>query len=246
MGILYLVSTPIGNLEDITIRAIKTLFTVDYIACEDTRRTGILLQELQKKTGSDLKEFKGLTPTVKELPKLVSFYDEVEDKKVPDIIELLENNRNVALVSDSGTPLISDPGFKLVRQCIKQSIKIVTIPGPTSLISALTISGLPTDKFLFLGYLPKKKGERIEVLEYILFCSRPRKHLYTIVAFESPHRLKESLEDIKEVFGDIEIAIAKELTKIHEKIIRGKISELLIADQEFKGEFVIVLPAITA
>lgn len=234
MGILYVVSTPIGNLEDITIRAIKTLFTVDYIACEDTRITGQLLKLLKDKYSTIIR--------IIELnnPKLISYYDEIEFKRVPEIINLLLDGKNVALVSDSGTPLISDPGFKLVRECIKQNIKIVSIPGPTSLISALTLSGLPVDKFLFLGFLPEKSQKRIKLFKSILSDMRPHGFKYTIIAFESSHSLKQSLDDIKKVFGDIEIVIARELTKIHEDVWRGKITAAADGVNKFKGELVLL------
>lgn len=236
MGTLYIVSIPIGNLEDITIRAIKILFSVDFIACEDTRKTSFLLHQLQKKFaslyGNDIK------PTDK--PILISYYDEVEFKKATEIVDLLTEGRNVALVTDSGTPLISDPGFKLVKECIKQDIKIISIPGPTSLISALTVSGLPPDKFLFLGFLPDKRERKLKLFKSILSSMRPHGYKYTVVFFEAPHRLKETLNDIKEVFGDIEIVITRELTKIHEEVLRGKISELEKGIDKIKGEIVLL------
>ncbi len=253
MGTLYIVATPIGNLEDITIRAIKTLFSVDYIACEDTRVTSLLLDQISQKYTSIL-----YSNVVK--PKLISYYDEIEFKRVPEIIGLLENGKNIALVSDSGTPLVSDPGFKLVSECIKRNVKIVSIPGSSSIIAALTLSGLPTNQFLFLGYLPNKSTKRINLLENL----KALRHLGsgperakrvewdspdgggsrinpTIIFFEAPHRLKESLEDIKEVFGDIEIVICRELTKIHEEVWRGKISDALYQFSNSKGELVILL-----
>lgn len=241
MGTLYIVSTPIGNLEDITIRAIKTLFTVDYIACEDTRRTGVLLGALQKHyeklTGSDPETYR-IRPY--STPRLISYYDEIEVTRAPEILDLLEKGKNVALVADAGTPLISDPGFKLVQACIKRVIKIVPIPGPSALITALTVSGLPPDKFLFLGYLPEKKSKRIKLLKDSSIDSRPRTLLYTIIIYESPHRLKSTLEDIKEEFGDIEIVIARELTKVHEEVWRGKITKALDHFKISKGELVIL------
>lgn len=255
MGILYIVATPIGNLEDITIRAIKTLFNVDYIACEDTRVTSLLLTQLQQKYTSIL-----YSNVVK--PKLIPYYDEIEFKKAPEIIELLQNDKNVALVSDSGTPLISDPGFKLVQECIKRNIKTVSIPGSTSLITALTSAGLPTNQFLFLGYLPPKASKRVKLFETL----KDLKHLGggrlersgshdspdgggiritpTIIFFETPHRIKESLQDLKEVFGDIEIVICRELTKIHEEVWRGKISEAFSND--FRGELVVLINTLQA
>ena len=234
MGTLYIVSTPIGNLEDITIRALKILFSVDFIACEDTRKTSFLLHQLQKKFASlyanDIK------PTDK--PILISYYDEVEFKKATEIVDLLTEGRNVALVTDSGTPLISDPGFKLVNECINRNIKVMSIPGPSSVLSALTISGLPTNQFIFLGYLPLKKSKRIKILTDLNLFFHKSLHLKpTVIIFESPHRLKECLNAIKEIFGDIEIVIVRELTKIHEEVWRGKISNCPVT---LKGEMVLL------
>lgn len=239
MGTLYIVATPIGNLEDITIRAVKTLFTVDYVACEDTRNTGQLLANLESK-------IKNQELIVKDLslkkPQLISYYDEIEFKRVPEIIELLQNDKNVALVSDSGTPLISDPGFKLVSECIKRKIKIISIPGPSSVITALISSGLPPDKFFFLGYLPSKQSHRKQILHELVSSFKTSKQIHpTIIFFETAHRLQESLEDLKEAFGDIEIVICRELTKIHEEIWRERISNALTKISSAKGEFVILI-----
>lgn len=238
MSTLYVVSTPIGNLEDITIRAIKTLFSVDYIACEDTRRTGLLLSQLKEK----------YTTLIYSKPKLISYYDEIESVRSLEIIDLLLKENNVALVVDSGTPLICDPGYKLIADCIKQEIKIVPVPGITSLITALTVSGLPPDKFLFIGYLPDSRNKRDNLLLDLQhrYASRHSEvvgkfHL-TIIFFETPHRLKESLEALKNIFGDMEIVIARELTKIHEEIWRGKVSDALVHFNSPKGEFVILFP----
>lgn len=235
MGTLYIVATPIGNLEDITIRALKTLFSVDYIACEDTRNTGQLLALLQQK-------FTLINQLIEvRKPKLISFYDEVEEQKIPEIIALLEQEQSVALVSDAGTPLISDPGFKLVKECIKRNIKIISIPGPSSVVTALTLSGLAANNFLFLGYLPPKQSHRKKILQELLSSSKTSKQIHpTIIFFESPHRIKGSLEDLREVFGDIEIVIARELTKIHEEILRGKISVLREKMNIVKGEIVLL------
>lgn len=239
MGNLFVVATPIGNLEDITIRAIKTLFTVDYIACEDTRVTSLLLSQLAERYTSLI-----YSNVVK--PKLISYYDEIEFKRVPEIIDLLEQDKNVALVSDSGTPLISDPGFKLVRECIKRSIKVISISGPSSVIAALISSGLPPDKFLFLGYLPSTQNKRKKLLSHLQqrYASRHSSVVGefhpTIIFFESPHRLKESLEDLKEIFGDIEIVICRELTKVYEEVWRGKISKTTNNIDLLKGENVLL------
>ncbi|MBI3379188.1 16S rRNA (cytidine(1402)-2'-O)-methyltransferase [Candidatus Gottesmanbacteria bacterium] len=238
MGILYIVATPIGNLEDITIHAVKILFTVDYIACEDTRNTGQLLANLESKIKNKELVIKNLG--IKK-PHLISYYDEIEFKRVPEIIELLEGDKHVALVSDSGTPLISDPGFKLVQECIKRKIKIISIPGPSSVITALTSSGLPPDKFLFLGFLPPKESHRKQILSDLLESfNNPKQFRPTIIFFEASRRLKESLEDLREVFGDLEITITRELTKIHEEVWRGKISQTILNFNQVKGELVIL------
>lgn len=240
MGTLYIVATPIGNLDDISLRAIKTLFSVDYIACEDTRHTGLLLKNLEDRIQGRELIINGLSQRKK--PQLVSFYDEVEYKKIPEIIEYLQQNKDVALVSDAGTPLIADPGYKLIQACINKNIKIVPIPGPSSLIAALSISGLATNQVMFLGYLPAKSTKRIKFLKSMLIDSRPRvqKTIFTVVIFESPHRLRDCLTDLQAVLGDIEIVILRELTKIHEEVIRGKISDIITKTIDLKGEIVIL------
>ena len=238
MGTLYIVATPIGNLEDITIRAIKTLFSVDYIACEDTRRTGQLIKNYAIRIRNKDLIIKNLD--ISQKPKLISYYDEIEVKKAPEIMNLLENGNDIALVSDAGTPLLSDPGFKLVNLAIKRQIKIVPIPGASAIITALVVSGLPVNDFRFIGFLPAKQPKRIKLLKSILNDARPRGHQYTIILFEAPQRMKATLEDIKSVFGEIDIVLARELTKIHEEVIRGKISEVLRKNFEVKGEFVIL------
>lgn len=226
IGILYLVSTPIGNMEDITLRAVKILGEVDYIACEDTRKTGLLLNKVQPHNGLEVR------------PKLISYFEQNEQERIPQIISLLKNGKKVALVSNAGTPTLSDPGFKLVRECVKEGIQVISIPGPSSILTAVTSSGLPTDKFLFLGFLPKKQGHRKNLFKN---C-----HLLpvncTLVFFESPYRLIKSLIDLKEVFGDINIVTCRELTKIHEEIRREKISKSLEHFQKVKpqGEFTIL------
>lgn len=223
---LYIIATPIGNLEDITIRAIKILLTTSFIACEDTRKTGQLIKHLKDSYSSKL----GLTP--KE-HKFISFYDEVENQKTFEIINILRQGNNVALVSDSGTPLIADPGFRLIQACIKYQIPIVSIPGPSAFVTALVTSGLPLNDVHFIGFLPYKKTQKEK-----LFKSFKQKT--TIVCYESPYRLVETLETIKEVFGDINIVVARELTKIYEETFRGKTSEALEKFKKPKGEFVIL------
>lgn len=229
MGILYIVATPIGNLQDVTLRAIDVLQKIEYIACEDTRRTGNLLR---------------LLPFAK-IPNamLISYYEENEQKRIPGIINILKNGKDIALVSDAGTPTISDPGFKLVRECIKEGIRVESIPGPSSVTSSLVVSGLPTDKFFFLGYLPRKPGHRQKLLKNVKEVLSIIKT--TVIIFEAPHRLSQALQEIQNVFGDIELVLTRELTKIHEEIIRARVSELISKYQNTvpKGEFVILFNA---
>ncbi len=223
-GTLFIVATPIGNLQDITLRAISVLKSVEYIACEDTRKTGILLKSI------------GVT----QRPMLISYYEQTEDARIPSILNLLRNGKEVALVSDSGTPTISDPGFRLVRECVKQNIEVVSIPGPSALISALASSALPTDKFIFLGFLPRKPGHRLKLLENLK--SANEKLEATVIIYEAPHRLIKALRSIKDVFGNIELVLMRELTKIHEERVDGNIDSLIqkYEKQAPKGEFVIL------
>ena len=223
IGTIYIVSTPIGNLQDITLRAIEILKKVNYIACEDTRKTGILLKALE----------------IGHKNMLISYYEQTEQIRIPNILNLLKNGEDVALVSDSGTPLISDPGFPLVREAIAAGIKVVSIPGPSAAISALVSSGLPPDKFIFLGFLPKKEGNRLKLLINIKESNSEIEA--TVIIYESPHRLIKTLRSIESVFGDIAITIAKELTKIHESVFRTGISEAIKYYENMapKGEFVI-------
>lgn len=216
---LYLVPTPIGNLKDITLRAIEVLSTVDIIACEDTRKTGLLLEKLG----------------IKNKLQLLSYYEENEQGRIPQIINFLKESKSVALVSNAGTPTISDPGYKLVRECINENIPVESIPGPSSVLTALTSSGLPTDKFLFLGFLPKKEGKRKTIFE-----SLPKKT--TIIFFESPFRLLKTLKGLKELLGDINVVICRELTKVFEEIRREKIQTSInhFIEVKPKGEFVIL------
>jgi len=204
---LYLVSTPIGNLQDITLRAIEILKNVDIIACEDTRKTGFLLQRLK----------------IVQRGKLVSYYEENEEKRIPQLINEIKNGKSVALVSNAGTPTISDPGFKLVRECIAQNIKVIPIPGPSASLAALTASGFPPDKFLFLGYLPKKNLRRKKLLEKV----KKIPFSCTLILFESPKRVIKLLNEIQLIFGDVDLVLARELTKVFEEFLRGKPTELL-------------------
>lgn len=211
MGKLYLVATPIGNLKDITLRAIEILSSVEILACEDTRKTGLLLQKIAcLPVGRE----------IKNKPQLLSYYEENEEGRIPQIISFLKEGKNVALVSNAGTPTISDPGYKLIRECINQDISVESIPGPSSVLAALTSSGLPTDKFLFLGFLSKREGRRKGILE-----SLPKKT--TIIFFESPFRLLKILNELKTIYGDMQIVICRELTKIYEEVRREKITEAL-------------------
>jgi 16S rRNA (cytidine1402-2'-O)-methyltransferase len=219
MGKLYVVGTPIGNLKDITFRAIEVLQSVNFIACEDTRRTSILLNHYKI-----------------EGKKLLSYYEPKESVQVPKIIKLLEKE-DVALVTDAGMPSISDPGYKLIRACIEKGIPVEVIPGPSAVITALVGSGLPTDRFTFVGFLPKK-GLNNFLKELKAYKDS------TIIAFESPNRVLKSLEAIKETYGDnTTVCIARELTKLHEEYIRGRAVEVLeelSKREEIKGEIVIL------
>ena len=188
---------------------------MDYIACEDTRKTGFLLKDYDIKS------------------KLIPFYDEIEDTKNALILKLLREGKDVALVSDAGTPLISDPGYKLVKLCVKNNVAVVAIPGPSSILAALVSSGLPPNNFCYWGYLSSKTNQRKKQFSKI---SRNQTNIF----FEAPHRIVESLADLKEVCGDIEIVIARELTKIHEEIWRGKTSEAIVRFKNTKGELVIL------
>jgi 16S rRNA (cytidine1402-2'-O)-methyltransferase len=238
MGTLYLVSTPIGNLEDISFRAVKILFSVDYIASEDTRKAGLLLKNLQEK--GLVKSPCGRISIKLNPPQLISYYEENEEKRIPEIIKLLKNGYKVALTSGAGTPLVSDPGFKLVRESARQGIKIEAVPGASACLAALTCSGLPTDKFLFLGYLPKKSTKRLKILRNLVNIYQYI--LMTVIIYESPYRLLKTLKDIQEVFGDQEIVICRELTKLHEEIRRGKVNQIITYFEKTKprGEFVLL------
>lgn len=234
MGTLYIVSTPIGNLEDITIRAIKTLFTVDIVLCEDTRRTGNLLAEFRKRYAL----LEGSHPSSHRKDAILRFDDHTENNRVPEIIQWIEQGKNVALISDAGTPLISDPGYKLVAEAIKRGIKVVSIPGPSAALAALTSSGLPTNQFLFLGYPPEKSSHRIKLFENLLNLNRFI--LSTYIFYCAPHKLQQTLVDLQTVTGDIPIVIARELTKIHEEVWKGSISECIKYFSNPKGELVLL------
>ena len=216
-GILYIVATPIGNLEDITIRAINILKEVDCIAAEDTRHTLKLLNHL-------------------EISKpLISYHRHNEETKSDILLEKLKNGENIALVSDAGTPGICDPGEEIICKCIEEKIKIVPIPGACAIVNALICPGLDTKKFLFLGFLSINKKIRKEELEKIENSQE------TIIIYEAPHKLKETLKDLSNILENRKITIARELTKIHEEFVRGTAKELLETFQEVKGEMVLII-----
>jgi 16S rRNA (cytidine1402-2'-O)-methyltransferase len=221
-GTLYLVATPIGNLEDISSRALRVLAEVDLIACEDTRRTQVLLNHFGIKT------------------RTMSYHEHNERERAAQISQLIESGKNVALVSDAGTPLINDPGFRLTRAAIESSLRIVSIPGPTALISALVASGLPADQFFFAGFLPPRANARRAKLGELK--SIPA----TLVFYEAPHRIAATLRDAGEILGDRQATIARELTKLHEEILRGSLSDLAerFADgAPARGEIVLTIGA---
>ncbi len=219
-GKLYIVATPIGNLEDITLRALKTLKEVDVIACEDTRVTRKLLSKY------DIEK------------PLVSYHEHNEQQKARELISLLESGKNIAVVSDSGTPGISDPGYRIVALASQKGIEVIPVPGPCAAIAALSVSGLPTARFAFFGFLPKSAKKRKEFLESI------REYPETLVFYESPNRILETLKDIIEVLGDRNVSISRELTKVFEESLKGKVScvlETLSQRQSIKGEITVVV-----
>lgn len=215
-GNLYLIATPIGNLEDITLRAIKTLKEVDIIATEDTRHTLKLLNHLNISK------------------PLISYHRHNEEIKTKELIKKLIEGKNIGLVTDAGTPGISDPGEEIVKEAIKNQINIIPIPGACAAINALISSGLSTKEFIFYGFLPLNKKLRTEKFEDI---ARQKK---TVIIYEAPHRLSTTLNEIKEKFGNIYVVIAKELTKVHETFLRGKIEDIENNLQEIKGEYIIL------
>jgi len=217
-GKLYIVSTPIGNLKDITLRAIETLNEVDFVLCEDTRVSSVLLKQYNV------------------IKQLISFNAVSEIKKIPTIIERLKSGQSYALISDSGTPAISDPGIRLVSEAIKNGIEVITIPGATALIAALTISGLPTDSFVFDGFLPQKKGRQKKLGEL-------REEERTIVLYESSHRIEKLINELVQYFPERYVVVCRELTKKFEESWRGypaKLKEKL-NEKIIKGEFVVVI-----
>ncbi len=220
MNFLYVVPTPIGNLEDITLRAVRILKEADVIVCEDTRQTVKLLSHL------------------KISKPLISFYTQNQLKRIPQIISMLKDGKNIALVSDCGTPAVSDPGYYLIKEALENNINVVPLPGACALITALVGSGLSTDSFVFLGFLRKKTGKMKKELE------TAKQQKKTIIFYESPHRILKTLDVCREVFGEkTKIVLARELTKKFEEFIRGTISEVIdnLQNRQILGEFVVLL-----
>jgi 16S rRNA (cytidine1402-2'-O)-methyltransferase len=221
-GTLYLVATPIGNLEDITHRALRVLAEADVVACEDTRRTRVLLNHYGIKT------------------KLVSYHEHNEQARAAHLGEMLTEGASIALVSDAGTPGISDPGYRLVGVAVERGASVVPVPGATALIAALIASGLPTDQFFFGGFLPARSLARRVRLE------QARSFSSTLVFYEAPHRVAEALADAREILGERKAAVAREMTKLHEEIARGRLSELaerFASVEKARGEMVLVIDA---
>jgi 16S rRNA (cytidine1402-2'-O)-methyltransferase len=218
-GLLYIVATPIGNLEDITLRALRALKEADLIAAEDTRHTQILLAHYDIRT------------------PLASYHEHNEKTKAATLVEQLMAGKTIALVSDAGTPTISDPGYRVIAAAVAAGIKVVPVPGAAAFVAALSASGLPTDRFVFEGFLSNKKKQRRACLRALVNETR------TLIFYEAPHRLNESLGDIYELLGDREIVIAREVSKIHEEFLRGGVSELIakLADQEVRGEITLII-----
>ena len=220
MGTLYIVATPIGNLKDITLRSLEILKKVDLIFCEDTRRTLKLLDHYKIEKS------------------LESFFEHNEERKITDALTRIQQGKSIALLSDAGTPLISDPGYRLGSEAIKMGIRVEPVPGPSSILTAVAASGLPIDQFVVVGFLPQKEGKRENFLEKLKSEER------TIVAFESPNRLVFSLSSMIKVLGDRQICVAREMTKIHEEFFRGKLSDSIEhfgKQSQVKGEITLVV-----
>ena len=223
MGGLYIVSTPIGNRKDISLRALEVLSEVEIVLCEDTRKTGQLLNHFKIKS------------------KLVSYFEENEYKRIPEVIEWLKQGKKIALVSNAGTPLISDPGFKLVRECVKENISVLSIPGASAILAGLVISGLPTNSFTFLGFLPKKQGKKEKIIEKVKQIQEILTQ--TVVFYESPFRIVKTLQMLKGKMPEAQVVIGRELTKKFEEMIRGTPDELIkkLGDKKVKGELVVMV-----
>jgi 16S rRNA (cytidine1402-2'-O)-methyltransferase len=218
-GTLYIVSTPVGNLEDITLRAIRTLGEVDIIAAEDTRHSVKLLNHL------------GIRKP------MISYWREKEQVRSDEIIKRLHAGQSIALISDAGTPGISDPGAVLIKKAIEENIQIVSIPGPSAFVAALSVSGLPTDQFTFLGFLPSRTAQRKKFLREVYLEQR------TLIFYEAPHRIVDTLLDMSHIFGERRSALVKEITKFHEDVVRGSITEIIEEVQKttIAGEYVIIV-----
>jgi 16S rRNA (cytidine1402-2'-O)-methyltransferase len=214
--VLYIVATPIGNLEDITLRALRVLGEVELIAAEDTRTARKLLNRYNIKT------------------RLTSYFEHNKRGKMPQLLEMLEE-KDIALISEAGMPGISDPGYELIKGAIEKGIKVEVLPGASSLTTALAASGLPANQFIYLGFLPRKKGEKRTLLSSV--SSEPR----TIVCFESPYRIMDSLQAMLEKLGDRNVAVCRELTKLHEEVFRAPLSEAIEHFKKPRGEFTIVI-----
>ena len=214
-GVLYIVATPIGNLEDITVRALKILRDVDLIAAEDTRKSGKLLSHYRIKN------------------RLVSYHEHNEKRRTPELVDQLLEGTSIALVSNAGTPCVSDPGYRLVAAAVANKISVVPVPGPSAVMTAMSAAGLPTDSFVFIGFAPKKKGKRMKLLAEL--AVEPR----ALIFFESPRRILTFLEEVVSSIGDRPAVLAREMTKLHAEFIRGSVSEILEtleAKPEIKGE----------
>jgi 16S rRNA (cytidine1402-2'-O)-methyltransferase len=219
-GTLYLVSTPIGNLEDITHRAVRLLGEVDVIACEDTRHTKKLLNHYGINT------------------RTISYHEHNERERAAELLERLKRGADVAIVSDAGTPGISDPGFRLARLAIDNEVRVVPVPGASALITALVASGMPTDEFFFAGFLPARSGARRARL------SELRSIAATLIFYEAPHRIAATLRDARDILGERDAVVARELTKVHEEFVRGRLSELearFSAAESARGEMVLII-----
>ena len=223
-GCLYLVGTPIGNLEDITLRALRILKEADQIACEDTRHTQKLL------THYDIHK------------PLISYHEHNELTRAPELVLALEQGAKIALVSDAGMPLVSDPGHRLVALCLRHRIPVVPIPGPSALLASLSASGLPGEEFLFVGFLPARSSQRRRALEHLRIEDR------TIVLYEAPHRVAECVAEAREILGDRPACLAREVTKLHEEFVRGSLSQIATALEErpARGEITLIIGAAEA
>lgn len=224
MGELYIVSTPIGNRQDISLRALAVFRELNFLLCEDTRKTKQLLDFYQ----------------IEPLPRLVSFYEQNEAVRIPEVIAWLKQGKTVGLVSNAGTPLVSDPGYKLVRECVKENIQTVPVPGASALLAALVVSGLATDKFMFLGFLPKKQGKKEKLLNNIAKILKIQPQ--TVIFYESPFRVIKTLGLLQNLMPESQIVIGRELTKKFEQVLRGKPEELLerMRGKKIKGEIVLM------